>query len=93
MPTVHRVAAGTLSASVPGRQPQPNALDFDAVLRARIKQTPVRPGYTGVRAGATLKTPAIYAAAKAGGFRYPNKFKEMGPGAFWNSKNARDTSR
>jgi len=93
MPTVHRVAAGTLSASVSPPIVRPSALDFEAVQRARIPQTPTRPGYTGIRAGATLKTPAIYAAAKSGGFRYPNKFKEPGPGGFWRAKSSRDTSR
>ncbi|MFM1990246.1 MAG: hypothetical protein RJA99_3203 [Pseudomonadota bacterium] len=91
MPTVYRVTAGTMPAS--GRRTQPDALDFDAVIRARIPQTATRPGYTGVRAGATLKTPAIYAAARSGGFRYPNQFKEPGPGRFWVAKHAKDTTR
>lgn len=93
MPTIHRVASGTLTASVSQPMVRPSALDFEAVQRARIPQTPVRPGYTGVRAGATLKTPAIYAAARAGGFRYPNQFREAGPGRFWSAKNDRHTTR
>lgn len=71
MPTIHRVQPGTLPASVFGPPSIPNALDFVAVQRARIPQSPIRPGYTGRRAGVTTKTPAIYAAAKTWGFRYP----------------------
>lgn len=71
MPTIHRVQAGTLSASVLTLLTPPSALDFDAVQRARIPQSTFMPGYTGRRAGVTTKTPAIYASAKTWGFRYP----------------------
>ena len=71
MPTVHRVQAGTLACSVLTVRVQPCALDVDAVQRANIPQSPFMPGYTGRRAGVTTKTPAIYAAARTWGFRYP----------------------
>lgn len=71
MPTIHRVQAGTLSGSVSTVRVPPRALDFDAVQRACIQQSTFMPGYTGRRAGVTTKTPAIYAAAKTFGFRYP----------------------
>jgi len=72
MPRVYRVDAGTLPASVLTLPPRrPSALDIDAVQRANIPQSPILPGYTGRRAGATTKTPAIYAAARIWGFRYP----------------------
>lgn len=93
MPTIYRVQAGTLADSVSRPRSLPSALDFDAVQRARIPQIPSRPGYTGTRPGSRIKTPAIYAAACVGGFRYPNKFKEPGPGRFWSAKNDRNTSR
>lgn len=93
MPTIHRVPAGTLPASVLAVRTPPRALDFDAVQRAAIPQSALMPGYTGRRAGCTTKTPAIYAAARASGFRYPNQFKAPGPGGFWSAKNAKNTSR
>lgn len=71
MPTIHRVQAGTLPASVFGRPSIPLALDFVAVQRARIPQSSSLPGYTGRRSGVTTRTPAIYAAAETWGFRYP----------------------
>lgn len=71
MPVVHRVQAGTLSASVLAARTYPVATDAAAVQRACIPQSPILPGYTGRRAGVTTKTPAIYAAARTWGFRYP----------------------
>lgn len=85
MPTIHRVPAGTMPAMVG----LPSAVDLAAVQRARIPQTR-KPRLLGARAG-SVKTPAIYAAASCGGFRYPNKFKEPGPGRMWNKKH--DTVR
>ena len=92
MPTIHRVPAGTLSASVRGPR-LPAALDFNAVQAARIPQTSGCPGYSGTRRGSKIKSPGIYQAACANGFRYPNQFREPGPGKFWNAKNDRNTSR
>lgn len=87
MTTTHRLPAGTLAGSVYQFITRPNAMDFEAVRRANIPQTKARPGYTGARAGSKVKTPAIYAAARSGGFRYPNQFKAPGPGQFWKAKN------
>lgn len=71
MPTIHRVQAGTLAASVCGPYRPPNATDFAAVQRAAIPQSTLRPGYTGIGPGSKVKTPGVYAAAKTWGFHYP----------------------
>lgn len=85
-----RVQTNSLSEFIVGRAPaRPSPLDAEAVQRAAIPQSQHRPGYTGARAGSTLKTPAIYTAARCQGFRYPNQFKAPGPGGFWVAKNAK----
>ena len=72
MPIVYRVPKGTLAASVAlAASVLPAALDAAAVQAAQIPQSRFLPGYTGRRAGVTTRTPAIYAAAKTWGFRYP----------------------
>lgn len=64
MPTIYQVPPGTLADSVSSRRRAPSALDFDAVKRADIPQSIIRPGYTGVGPGAAVRTPRAYEAAR-----------------------------
>lgn len=68
---------------------RPNACDGAAVQAAHIPATaPMRFNGGARRARSTGGNAFIYAAAVVQGFRYPNQFREPGPGTMWASKHA-----
>ncbi len=85
---VHRVPCGTMPPLRSVHRPNPcNPDEVQAARIALVSDPRSRRGPPSARSHGG--NAFVYTAAQVGGFRYPNQFREPGPGNFWLAKHAK----